>query len=173
MEILDLSDLFNTRMQAQDFAARMSIVVKKVFETGFTPEKALLEQFGIEKKDAFMTLLRDNNVNAESRLAIKEFIDKMLAHIGTLQTITLTLAFEPTEKTLQGLSRWFILNMKKQVLFDIQVDRNLIGGAAIQSSGRFLDYTIKPDFDRIFRETFGPKPPEPIIPDPKSVTVKN
>ena len=173
METFDLSELFNTKSQAQDFSSRMAIVVKKVFETGFTPEGALLEQFGVAKKDAFMTILRNNGVNAESRLAIKTFIDKIQEHISALPTISLTLAFEPTEKTLQGLSRWFILNIKKQVLFDITVDTKLIGGAVISSGGRFLDYSIKPDFERIFRETFGPKPLAPIIPDPKSTSPTN
>ena len=102
METLDLSELFNTKMQAQDFSSRMAIVVKKVFETGFTPESALLEQFGITKKDVFMTLLRDNNVNAESRLAIKEFIDKIQEYIASMPIISLTLAFEPSEKTPTG-----------------------------------------------------------------------
>ena len=158
MESLDLSELFNTKAQAQDFSSRLAIVVKKVFETGFTPESALLEQFGIEKKDRFMTLMRNNNINAESRIAIKGFIDKIQEHIASLPTLSITLAFEPTERTLQGMSRWFILNTKKQMLFDVKVDPTLIGGAVIQSAGRFLDYSIKPDFERIFKDTFGYKP---------------
>ena len=68
------------------------------------------------------------------------------------------------KKPLQGLSRWFILNTKKQALFDITVDRNLIGGVAIRAEGKYLDFSIKPDFDRAFRETFGPKPLAPVAP---------
>ena len=78
METIDLSDLFNTRAQAEDFSARLAIILKQAFATGFNPEKALLEQFGISKKEAFMTMLRNNNINPESRLAIKEFIEKMI-----------------------------------------------------------------------------------------------
>ena len=126
--------------------------MKKVFETNFNPETALLEQFGIEKKEAFMTILRNNKVNAESRLAIKDFIEKVQQKIETMPVLSLVLAFEPDNATLQGLSQWLILNTNKQVLFDIKIDRTLIGGASIYSNGKYLDFSIKPVFDKVFDE---------------------
>ncbi|MDO8270036.1 MAG: F0F1 ATP synthase subunit delta [Candidatus Levybacteria bacterium] len=153
MEVIDLSDLFNTRSQAEDFSARLELVAKEIFETGFNPEKALLSQFGITKKETFMNLLRNNNVNAESRLAIKEFIDKIQAKIASLPVMSMVLAFEPTDETLQAFSRWFILNTKKQVLFDIKIDKTIIGGAAILSNGKYLDYSIKPTFEKVMTNT--------------------
>jgi len=153
MEI-DLSDLFNTKSQSVDFASRLNSILKQIFEKEFNPEKVLMEQFGIEKKDRFMTLLRDNNINATSRLDIKSFIEKILEKINTMPVMELVLAFKPTDKTLQSLSSWFILNTKKQVLLDIKIDKNLIGGAAILSNGKYLDFSVKPNFDKIFDDTF-------------------
>ena len=150
MDTLDLSALFSTKSQAVDFSQRLAIVVKKVFETSFNPETALLEQFGIEKKEAFMTILRDNKVNAESRLAIKEFIEKVQQKIELMPVISLILAFEPDFATLQGLSQWFILNTQKQVLFDIKIDKSIIGGASIYSNVKYLYFSIRPIFDKIF-----------------------
>lgn len=156
MELLDLSELFNTKPQSVDFSSRLSIVLKQIFEKDFNPEKVLMEQFGIEKKDLFMTLLRDNNINATSRLDIKGFIDKIQAKINSMNVISLVFAFEPKNETLQSLSRWFVLNTNKQVLFDIKVDTSLIGGAAILSNGKYLDFSVKPAFDKIFQQTFVP-----------------
>lgn len=157
METIDLSDFFNTKPQAEDFSERLSLVNKKIFETGFNPETALLEQFGIEKKDKFMVMLRNNNVNAGSRMAIKQFIEIILSQIGAMPVLSITLAFEPTEKTLQNLSRWFLLTFNKQMLFDIKVDISLIGGAAIMSNGKYMDFSIRPNFDKVFNGMF-PKP---------------
>ncbi len=166
MELLDLSELFTTKPEAEDFSNRLALIEKEIFETSFNPEKALLEQFGIRKKEVFMTTLRNNKINVESRIAIKEFIDKIQQKIASLTVISLVLAFEPTDQTLQGLSRWFVLNAKKQVLFEIKVDKSIIGGASILSGGRYLDYSIKPAFDRVFTEALTPKPA------PAQVTVK-
>lgn len=154
MDTIDLSDLFNTRPQAVDFSARLTDVIKQVFEKQFNPEKALLEKFGIEKKDKLMTLLRDNGVNAQSRLDIKNFFDKIQEKINSLQVISMVIAFEPKEETLRSLSRWFLLNTNRQVLFDIKVDKSLIGGAAILSNGKYLDFSIRPEFQKTFDATF-------------------
>lgn len=154
MDTIDLSDFFNTRPQAIDFSARLTTILKLVFAKEFNPEQILLDQFGIEKKDKIMTLLRDNGVNAQSRLDIKNFLEKIQAKINTLPVVSLVLAFEPKEATLQSLSRWFLLGMNKQVLFDIKVDKSLIGGAAILSNGKYLDYSIRPEFQRAFDQTF-------------------
>jgi F0F1-type ATP synthase delta subunit len=152
MEELDLSDLFNTKSQAQDFSQRLESISSKIFETSFNPETALLEYFGIEKKETFMNLLRDNKVNAGSRLAIKEFIDKIQQKIASLPVLSMVLAFEPHEETLEAFSRWFIINTKKQMLFEIKVDKSLIGGAAILSNGKYLDFSIKPAFEKVIKD---------------------
>lgn len=152
METIDLSDLFQTKAQADDFSDRLALIAKKLFETSFNPESALLEHFGIKKKDMFMTLLRNNNVNPDSRLAIKEFIEKIQAKITALPVLSIILAFEPKEETLIALSSWFSLNTNKQVLFDVSVDRGLIGGAAIYSNGKFLDFSIRPHFQKALSE---------------------
>jgi hypothetical protein len=146
METIDLSDLFHTKAQAEDFSIRLAEIAKKLFETNFNPESALLEHFGIKKRDIFMTLLRNNKVNPESRLAIKEFIEKIQQKISSLPVISIILAFEPKEETLRALSSWFVLNTNKQVLFDIAVDRGLIGGAAIYANGKYLDFSIRSTF---------------------------
>ncbi len=162
METIDLSDLFNTKSQAEDFSARLTLIAKEAFATGFNPEKSLLNHFGLEKREAFMTLMRNNNVNPESRLSIKEFIDKVQQKILSLQVISMVFAFEPTDKTLQSLSRWFVLNTSKQVLFDIRIDKSIVGGAAILSNGKYLDYSIRPILEKKTNETlFGrPNPPK-------------
>lgn len=158
MDTIDLSDLFNTRPQAIDFSSRLTVVLKQIFEKEFNPEKVFLEQFGIEKKDAIYTLLRNNNVNTQSRLDIKEFLEKIQQKIDSMQTVSIILAFEPKESTLKSISQWFLLNINKQALLDVKVDRNLIGGCAILSGGKYLDFSIKPIFEKAFDRTFKPQP---------------
>lgn len=152
METIDLSDLFHTKAQADDFSIRLAAIAKKIFETSFNPESALLEHFGIKKKDVFMTLLRNNNVNPDSRIAIKEFIERIQAKILNLPVLSIILAFEPKEQTLQALSSWFMLNTNKQVLFDISVDPGLIGGVAIYANGKYLDFSIRSAFNKSVEE---------------------
>jgi hypothetical protein len=151
MEI-DLSEFFKTKMQANDFSGRIGAISQAIYQTGFNLEELLLEQFGLQKKDKFIMLLQENKISATSPTDLKTFFDAIQEKISTLPILSMTLGFEPKEKTLQSLSEWFFLNIKKQVLFDISVDHALIGGAIISFNGKQKDFSVKPKFDKVIAE---------------------
>lgn len=151
MENLDLSNFFKTKNEAADFSTRIASISQQIYQTNFNLDQALMSQLGLQKKDAFITLLRDNKINSSSNNDLKTFFETIQKAISSLTVLTLTLAFVPTEKTLQKISEWFILNIKKQVLFDIQVDRNLIAGAVVTYNGKYLDVSIRQKFNTILK----------------------
>ena len=152
MDQLDLSPFFKTKSQASDFSARLAKLSESIYETTFNLEKELLDQFGIQKKDKFITLLRDSQINAEKPADLKGFVDKLCAYISTLPVLSLTVAFEPKEQSLKRLADWFTLNIKKQILFDISVDSTIIAGTTLTYNGKFLDYSIKPKIDELMTQ---------------------
>jgi len=151
MDNIDLSDLFTTKAEATDFMSRLSAISSTLFQTNFNLDKALTEHFGINKKDRFIAIMRESNINRESFPAVKDFLFLLMTKINSLPVLSLTVAFEPHEETLKGVSEWFFINMKKQVLFDISINRRLVAGAAITYNGKFYDFSIKPVFDRILK----------------------
>lgn len=152
MSQIALSPFIQTKPQANDFSARLATIAEQTFQTNFNLEKALMTHFGIEKKDKFIALLRENNVGVDSLPALKTFLLTIQEQISNLSVLPITLAFEPKEQTLTTLSDWFFLNLKKQVLFDIHVDRKLVGGAAITFNGKYIDLSIKAQFDGIVKK---------------------
>jgi hypothetical protein len=157
METLDLSAFFQTKAQANDFSARLSLISEKIYNTNFNLEKMLTDQFGIKKKDAFMSLMRQNKIDVKTNSVLKTFFSSITESIATLPILSLTLAFEPKEKTLQKLSEWFVLNINRQAVFDISVDPELIGGASISFKGKHMDFSIRPTFDEILNDILNPK----------------
>jgi hypothetical protein len=157
--MIDLSNFFQTRAQANDFSARLETITEQAYHTTFNIEKALMEQFGIAKKDKFLTLLRDNQVGVDQIKPIKDFIKKVQELTASLPVVPITIAFEPKEQTLQLLSEWFMVNLKKQVLFDITVDRKLIAGAAVTFKGKYRDLSIKAKFDETAKRVMTQKAP--------------
>ncbi len=157
---LDLTPFFKTKAQAMDFNARIGTISSKIYETNFHLESSLLDEFGIQKKDKFMTLLRDNKINPESATALKAFLTKLQAAVNALPVLSMTIAVEPKEKTLQALSEWFVMNIKKQMIFEIVVDKNIIAGAKLQYKGKFVDGSIKPRFDESMKQLMKPSTDE-------------
>lgn len=149
MDQIDLSGFFTTKTQAADLSTRLSSISALVYDTGFDLEKILLEQLGIQRKDKFITLLRHNNVPLHSNIAIKDFLEKIQEKIASMPVMTLTIAFEPTEKTLRALSEWFLVNTNRQVLLDFHLDTGLIAGAVISVNGKFYDFSVRPKFNNV------------------------
>lgn len=156
MEQVDVTYFCKTKAQALDFSTRLSAVIGQLYENKFNLEQALGDTFGIQKKEKFMKLFRENNVNIEKTDAIKTFLLKMQDTVSKLPVLDLTIAFEPKEKTLQAITDWYSLTTKKQVLLNITIDPELIAGAKINFRGRYLDASLKPTFEKILQETIQP-----------------
>jgi F0F1-type ATP synthase delta subunit len=153
MEPIDLSEFMTTKAEANDFLERITTVTEKVFQTNFNFQNALKEQFGVTKSDRFLSLLLNNNINAESLPAVKDFLHKLQEQVTQLPVLSITIAFEPSQQTLAALSEWFLVNMKKQMLFDITVDKRLVAGAIINYHGKHRDFSVRPVFKQILENT--------------------
>jgi F0F1-type ATP synthase delta subunit len=163
MEDFNFSDFFKTNTQATDFVTRLSSVSEQIYSTDFNLEKALSDQFGIQKKDKFMIILRDNKIPIDSNTALEDFLKKIREKISSMPIVSLMLAFEPKEETLKSISDWFPLNINMQVLLDIKVDPDIIGGTYINFNGKCSDFSIKPVFEQIHDEVMGNKDPDERI----------
>lgn len=152
MEHIDLTDFFQTKDSAMDFTTRLADLSEQIYKSDFNLEKALTEQFGLQKKDKFLNILRNNSIAVESNAALKEFLSKIQTEISLLPVISMTIAFEPKDQLLKAIAEWFVVNTKKQVLLDITTDKNLIAGCAISFKGEFLNLSIKERFNQIIKE---------------------
>ena len=147
----DLSEFFITKNQANDFIQSLNKIIDKLYEVNFNLENSLANEFGIDKKDKFISLLRENRMNNASQDSLKEALENMQEVVRNLPTVTLTIAFEPNQETLKAFLQWFLFNLNKQVLIDIQVERALIAGATVNCNGKFK--TIKEKLKRYLKIT--------------------
>lgn len=158
MEKVDLSAFFLTKAQAVDFGSRLSSVAEKIYKTDFQFEQAFSEEFGVQKKDKFLSLLRTQHISLDAHEALKNFMTTLQETINAMTTVSLVLAFEPPTASLMAIAEWFVMNMGQQVLIDVRVDPSIIGGATIDYNGRHVDFSIKPTFDHILKEMLSPPP---------------
>ena len=73
----DLSEFFITKNQASDFIQSINNIIDKLYEVNFKLETALVDEFGIDKKDKFINLLRDLKVQNNSNDEIKKFLQNL------------------------------------------------------------------------------------------------
>lgn len=150
---INLSDFFSTKSQALFFSACLHAITDKIYETNFDLEKNLSEQIGSIKTEKFLMLMRDNDIPIASNPALIEFFRCIQDTISSLPSAGITMAIEPNDQMLKSISNWLLLNLKKQILIEPEIDKNIIAGAAVSFQGKRLDSSIRSEFDRICTET--------------------
>jgi hypothetical protein len=160
MEILNLSDFITTKAQAVDFSDRLSKISDNIYKTDFNLEQSLQEEFGSEKKDKLMSLLRNNDVPVGTNTALEDFFIKIEETVKDLPIVNLTLAIEPDEAYLKKIADWFVINLNKQVLIEVEVDEGIIGGAMIGFEGKQFNASVKPYFEKTYKAPASERPNE-------------
>lgn len=146
-----------TKNQANNFVQGLNNILDQLYEVNFNIEKSLSNEFGLERKDKFMTMLRENNMNNTNLDGMKKFLQNMQETTRKLPTLTLTLAFEPNETILKTILQWFLFTLNKQVLLEIDVNKNIIAGATMNYNGKYKDFSVKPQLDQIISRILEPE----------------
>lgn len=155
---INLSDFFVTKAQADEFVQSLDDIMDQLFEINFNLEKSLTKEFGLEKKDKFINVLRDIGLTDSSTENLKQLLEQMQVLVKKIPVLSMTIAFEPDDNTLKAFLQWFLFSLNKQVLIDIHVDKSLIAGATLNYNGKFKDYSIKPLFNDIIHKKLYPVP---------------
>ncbi|MBN1168303.1 F0F1 ATP synthase subunit delta [Candidatus Woesebacteria bacterium] len=150
MGTLDLTEFFTTKAESNDFSARLANLASNLYKLDKDLEKGLQEQLGYQKKDKFLSLLRECDIPLDSNQEITKFIENIVDEISSMPEATITIAIEPDKEILKTIADWFILNLKKQVLIKITADSNLIAGAAVDYQGSHVEFAVNKELDTLF-----------------------
>lgn len=81
-----------------------------------------------------------------------EYLEDLLQKISSLPALSLTIAFEPTEESIDVFSSWAKSNIDSNVLLDIHFDTVLVGGAIVEYEGMYRDYSLKKKIEEMFAQ---------------------
>lgn len=79
-------------------------------------------------------------------------LDEFKTAFYKLQFVGLTLAINPSSDFLIGLQKWFSNNLGHQVVFDLKVDPQIIGGATIICRDHFRDFSLATRIERKLKD---------------------
>ncbi len=104
-------------------------------------------------------IIKDEVTNENSQ--IEKYLQKLKADLSNMKTISLKLAFEPTDISIDKFHDFIIKNIKSYansddfngILLDISYDPNILGGAAITWNGEYRDFSLQ----RLFEEEYEAK----------------
>ena len=83
---------------------------------------------------------------------VKTFFTKLKEELQACEVLTLTLSHRPTPDEIDGYTSWARSNVHQNIIFEINVDQNLLGGAVIVYKGHYLDLSLRKQLDAYFQK---------------------
>lgn len=83
-----------------------------------------------------------------------EFFEKLKNYLQKLPRISLELAFNPTEKFVNKISKYLIESSDNSPILDIQVKPQILAGTTIEKDGVFKDYSFATRLDQVLKQKY-------------------
>ncbi len=139
----DITELVKTKQDASEFTTSLGTCINLLFNSRNNPETIVNQTFPYEKKGKLLSLLEKYKIARTDSSLVKQFLQQLKDDIQKIPVVTLCIAFEPNDHTIDSVSDYFMLQIKIVVLLDIIVNEKIVGGTIITYKGVYKDYSIK------------------------------
>lgn len=126
---------------------------QSVFSVKVPFEQQVHDLFSLPIAESILATAASSKVSSSDSTAIQNFIRGLQSEIKGLPTVTLRLAFSPSNDLLRDTSMWFDNMCGMKIITTYQVDPSLLGGVAIELNGKYLDYSVKKLIDEKLSDT--------------------
>ena len=147
----DLITSLKTTQEVESFVSEIDTLLFEFYKTkGLLINKTLGSiSFGTVGKITQVFL--KNNLDINNKDTFVGFFQTLKILIKKLKVIKLVLAFDPTRKTIERLHNFVKENIGIGYVFEIEVYRDVLGGAIIIFNGEYKDCTLKKSLEEVYR----------------------
>lgn len=116
---------------------------KSIFTIKKPFEEYVSEELSFPVSQSLLLSAKQANVSFDSPESIKEFLTHQQEIVRALPVVGIRVAIPLSYDTVKSISKWFDAHLEKKVLVELKIDQSLLGGAAIEWNGRYMDYSLK------------------------------
>ncbi|OGM15206.1 hypothetical protein A2V56_04310 [Candidatus Woesebacteria bacterium RBG_19FT_COMBO_42_9] len=133
----ELVKLARTKDEALKLIDELDLIYDSLFENSKEPlDEVLAKKVSAKTVEIVKAAFSKGVDKAKYLKAAKELLRRA-------KIITLTLAFEPREETIEKLSVWISKNIEGVALLDITKNESLVGGAILIFQGNYRDFSLR------------------------------
>lgn len=140
--IIDILSQVHTTSEADHFLSQITALSESLFNNKTLFKEKLEELFPSELSISIMNGIRESGFNLDNSIELQHYFENITNFVKQAPVINITIAFRPKQKTTQKIYDWISLRLKRPVLLNIKVEKQIIGGAIIEFNGKYLEYTI-------------------------------
>jgi F0F1-type ATP synthase delta subunit len=122
-------------------------VLDSFFNAKETPNAKMKKLFPYHLYDYFEHLAAKQSVLLDDKPMLKNFLVQVKTFVQHIPVVTIEIPFIPTSEMLANMSNYLSIYIKRTILFDISLNKNLIAGAKLSFNGKFKDFSYKKNLD--------------------------
>jgi F0F1-type ATP synthase delta subunit len=130
-------------VESWDLIHQIDAVIEALFDNKVPFEEKLDKHLEYGIKNNILMLVQKSKIPTDNVNAMQNFFEDLKNRIKTLPVIHLQVAIEPNTTMVKHIAEWLYFNLKKNILIDVQVRPNIVGGTIIGYDGKMDDYTLR------------------------------
>ena len=139
--LTQLTDLLHTTYDVRVLRVELEKVKDSVYGNGNKSlETTLKEQVRTEVARILQPALVTNP---------EKVLDELVDEMKELPLLRLSIAFEPTQSSVEMITRWLQTNTGKHWILDLTVDPKVGAGAVIEAGGLYRDFSLNEKLDQV------------------------
>lgn len=147
----DILKSTKTVAQAEQLESEIDSLLNSLFHEGRKDFEKALNSINYEVAEVIRNEFLNKDPDVKNKEVIREFLNQLKDNVQNLRTIKLSLAFSPSQDSIDKIHDWIIENIGDGYILDLQVDSTIIGGARIFFQGKYSDSSLKKTLDQVFK----------------------
>ena len=124
------------------FIEEVNILQSFIFKNTRIPLSDRLNKKVEEDFKQYIKELEDQNLLSGSPNQQLSFFEDLKDYLQKIPQLKLEIAFSPPRSFLLAIKKWFREKNGQEVILDITVNPEIVGGATIEYQGRYRDFSL-------------------------------
>jgi len=147
MEYLNILNLVRTTNEQEELKTSVASLQSNLYKKSLELDKSSQSQYQQFITQEIIKDLKRLRIDS-NKSKMEDYFKSLLVELKNLDTTKIVIAIKPTPKLLDKLNEWIIKTNKQKVIFDIEVDPKILGGAKISNEkGQYIDISLVKSID--------------------------
>jgi F0F1-type ATP synthase delta subunit len=146
----DLITSLKTTQEVADFVFEIDTLMLTFFKSEKPSMTKALNSISSDSAKKISSFFSKNKLDVTNRDTVTNFFETIKDLAKKFKVIKLTLAFDPTPKTIANIHNFTKDALGIGYILDIEVSKDLLGGAIVVFNGKYNDYSLKKKIDDTF-----------------------
>ena len=147
----DVIESLKTTQEVANFLSEIDVFLLTFFKSEKISIEQALSSVSADSAQKISQAFSKNNLDINDKDTVTGFFKNLKELAGKLNVIKLTLAFDPTAKTVENIHNFVKENIGTGYILEIEVEPDILGGSIIIFNGKYNDFSLKKSIEEVFK----------------------